>query len=477
MFKSKTSFPPGGWQFYEEKTKWTAPGGLTFDGLVRKVIEHRRNNPKVNLAHDLATVSWDVELQNGKRIHYHPVFWDSDLAKKKMNPGQANTSPPQRWWQGNPQLAALVKLAGKIKQSVSGARVLKDWLGDGGLPVSIETATSRAAVCGPCPMNQKLDWMSVMTAEVANAIKEQRETKLGLNLTVPNEEELGTCSACSCHLALKVFVPFKYIEQEMDEETFNALHEDCWVRKEKWKQLLLVIPYCKSDMGQAQELLKWIEELGGCKGNPCLLVADCKVPATERNAMKALAEKSFAKVEAITTPFSLPNERWPIGPNWMFETTLRHVFAKYDQPFYWCEPDCIPLKPDWLEALEVEYNMAGKPFMGAVVSSSGQANLPGDHLTGCAVYPQNAHELLQHIYGGKAAFDMAMAETVLPLTHQCLGHFHFWGQKGLPPTFKVNRSPQNPENTLLLGVIPRDSIIFHRNKDSSLIKLLREQMI
>lgn len=467
MFKSTSKWPPGGWQYKEPVSGWAAPNGLTFDGLVRKVIEHRLGNPRYGLSTEWEAVSWDIQLQNAQRIHFHPDYWDADLAKKKL---KVSPLPPVSRAKSG-LFASLAKLVRSIKQTSDGARILTDWLGDGAMPVCPEKAQARANVCETCPKNKPSEGYSRLTAEVAQAIKEQVEVKNKLNLKLSNEDTLGTCEACGCHLGLKPWVPLPYLEQTLDEEDEKELDPRCWVRKEKAERLLCVIPFCKHDYNLAKKLIEWIVELGGVSKHQCLLVVDCKVTFQQMEAMKALAERAFAGVEAITTPYSLPNESWPAGPNWMFETALRHIKQHYAAPFFWCEPDCVPLKPTWLDELESEYHACGTLFMGSIVHSSGQPNVPGDHLTGVAVYPHNAHDYLQGIYQGKEAFDMAMAPIVVPHTHHTNLHYHFWGQMKLPPTFKGNE-----RNTLQMQKIPAEAVTYHRCKDGSLIDLLRANL-
>lgn len=462
--KSKSSFPPGGYQFYQPETNWSAPMPMVddFGTTINKIINHRLANPRFNLPTDYSVVSQELETFTCTRIKFDPSHCE---LKKKLNSVSNNHN-------GQPILKGLAAGLAVVKKWAKGVVVLSDWLGSGGIPASRKVAQRRADICLKCPLNDTGEWS--FSDEAASKIKAQLEAKKQLNLTTKGEEGLGHCSACGCNLALKVNVPLDFILPHTDPEVMEKLHSDCWIKNEKEvKELLVVLPFCTKDYKQALTLLKWIEDLGGCKNNQILLVGDFKIQKKDMDNIHNLAEKSFRKVESIQTPYSLPHEGWPAGPNWMFETALKYVYKNYENAFYWLEPDCVPLKKDWLSALESEYQKTEKPFMGAIVHSSGQPNLPGDHLTGCAVYPNNAHEYLEHIYGQPLAFDMEMAPTVVPLTHETKLHHHFWGQRNFSPTFKKDNSPDNPRNTLLLRTIPKEAVLFHRCKDSSLINLLR----
>lgn len=469
--KSKSTFPPQGWLFYQPETNWRPPMPMVddFNTTVRKIIAHRSANPRFNLSVDFETVSQELENFTCARLKFDTTHCE---LKKKVNPAMmepsssSSSKSPSKW------LKSLGAGLAEVKKWANGASVLTDWLGSGGVPVSRKVAQKRANVCLSCPLNDTGEW--TFSDEIASRIKSQRQSKTALNLSLEKESEIGHCSACGCHLPLKVWVPLETIHEHTSSEVYDKLDPACWIKTEQEKYpLLVVLPFCSKDYSQAMDMLRWIQELGGCKNNDILLLGDFKMDKRDTDAIHNLAEKSFRKVESIRTPYSLPNESWPIGPNWMFETALRYVYEHYNNPFYWLEPDCVPLKPGWLERLESEYYKSGKPFMGAIVHSSGQANLPGDHLTGCAIYPNNAHEYLEHIYGSPKAFDMESAETVVPLTHNTRLHHHFWGQKNFSPTFRKDNQPDNPRNTLLLKTIPKEAVIFHRSKDGSLIKLLR----
>lgn len=204
-------------------------------------------------------------------------------------------------------------------------------------------------------------------------------------------------------------------------------------------------------------MLQWINELGPCD-NDCLLVADCKMQKPACSEIVALAESAFRKVTLIFTPYSLPNEQWPYGPNWMFKTALKYIGEKFKSAFLWMEPDCTPLKRGWNSQLQDSYQLCGRPFMGSVVHSSGQPNRPGDHLTGCAIYPANAYELLwERLNERQEAFDMGTATISVPMAYHSSLFYHSWGA----------RAKNDPAK------IPDYAVFHHQCKDGELIRRLR----
>lgn len=121
----------------------------------------------------------------------------------------------------------------EIKADVKGGRILKDWFGDGGIPVAQVDAERRAMTCICCKENQPGGWWENAKGRVARAIREQIEMKNQLSLRVQDEESLGTCRVCLCNLPLKVHVPIQYILEHTDDETMNAFPAACWIKNKQ----------------------------------------------------------------------------------------------------------------------------------------------------------------------------------------------------------------------------------------------------
>jgi hypothetical protein len=70
---------------------------------------------------------------------------------------------------------------------------------------------------------------------------------------------------------------------------------------------------------------------------------------------------------------------------------------------------------------------------------------------------------------------VSSAEKVVPLsTHTKLIH-HFYGEKDLAPTFVENRTAETTRNAFTLDQLPAEAVIYHRNKDGTLMELLRKK--
>lgn len=236
--------------------------------------------------------------------------------------------------------------------------------------------------------------------------------------------------------------------------------------------LLAVIGYCKKDIDQAKNLLKWIGQLGGCPGHSCLLIADSVIPKDERKAVKEIALPSFANADTI--PVAIPEKGY--APNHMFMLAAQQVMFSYKLPWLWLEPDCVPLKPGWLSTLSEEYAGSPKRLLGGLIEST-QPGSPAVHLTGVSIYPPDVFPLFDafaSIKSANVAWDMEAASATVPRAKNSAFMQHLWGQRDLPPSFVREAVAGHAKNVLPLAFIRPDAVLFHRCKDGSLINLLRE---
>jgi hypothetical protein len=113
-------------------------------------------------------------------------------------------------------------------------------------------------------------------------------------------------------------------------------------------------------------------------------------------------------------------EAWPMGPNAVFQQVQWFYYHnKLTGPFFWCEPDCVPVVPDWLDLIRKEYEEANKPFMGALVEaiSKNGTRVPR-HITGNAVYPDKAYKLAPKLMEARnTPWDVWAAEAILKQCH------------------------------------------------------------
>jgi hypothetical protein len=242
------------------------------------------------------------------------------------------------------------------------------------------------------------------------------------------------------------------------------------------KQLLVVIPYCVKDAAQTRSLLTWIEKLSPKLGpHCCLLAADSLVPHETKLELGNMAKRIFyfAETAIINVPPDITG--WPKASNAMFRIASQHVQECFKLPFLWMEPDCVPLKPSWLDELALSYYRCPKRYMGTLIRSQ-QPPMPPVHLAGCAVYPAEASKSMEQFTNGPAPWDIANAPYVVPRAYDTPLIHHHYGTMELAPTFKELKEPTDPVNTCTFDFVREGAVLFHRVKNSTLIDLLAKQM-
>lgn len=116
-----------------------------------------------------------------------------------------------------------------LRRYADGAKILNEWLGEGGHVVGQEHAQRRADVCLKCPNNQA---GFSLADSVSRAIREQVEIKNHLRLRVDGEKKLLTCSVCLCVLKLKCWLPLDKVLYETEPDELEKFPAHCWVVKE-----------------------------------------------------------------------------------------------------------------------------------------------------------------------------------------------------------------------------------------------------
>lgn len=225
--------------------------------------------------------------------------------------------------------------------------------------------------------------------------------------------------------------------------------------------MLCVIPFCARDAWATLNLLAWMRELGEMKKHQALLVSDHGINTELLNKIHGAASSIFNRTELSQLSRCNPHG-WPRACNGMFSHALYVVNKRFKCPFWWNEPDCIPLRAGWLDLLEEEYLHCGKPFMGHI------AEKPFKHLTGCALYPANATSFNPFFTkNNPIAWDAITPEKVLPYSHHTELFQHLWVRPdGQLATFS---------DDLSLAVVSPKAVVLHRNKDHTLIERLREK--
>lgn len=232
--------------------------------------------------------------------------------------------------------------------------------------------------------------------------------------------------------------------------------------------MLLALAYCNKDSAQAQALLKWVADLGGCKPHDCVLVADAAVPWPTGKTMRDLALPSFQQVSCISNGH--PVEGWIAGSVSLFKSAA--VFAK-GQPFFWLEPDAVPLRAGWFSELVAAYAACGKPYLGAMISHHAP-KFPNPYMEGCAFYPADCWDKFSSYYDPEASWVKWDAPVVVPNAVNTPLIQHMIGEQANPPRFDAH--PEHNKGVFCLADLDARACLFHRTKDPALIRLLRAKL-
>lgn len=234
--------------------------------------------------------------------------------------------------------------------------------------------------------------------------------------------------------------------------------------------MICVIPFFGGDVKQAQDLLVWMGQLGLCKNHDCVIVADKETPWQDGKEAFRLAKVVFNNVFCITNRESVKG--WIPGSNSLFRSAAEYCAGRV---FFWLEPDAIPLRPGWLHEIENYYLNCGHPFMGSLVyhHETSQPFIPNPYLEGCSVYPIDCWERIKHLWTPAQSWCYSAASVTVPNAVNTPLIHHLWGEAGTPPTFQETNQPGT--NVFCLAQISNKAVIFHRNKDGTLIRLLRKK--
>jgi len=233
--------------------------------------------------------------------------------------------------------------------------------------------------------------------------------------------------------------------------------------------MTVVVPFCVADADQALALIEFIGQLGGCQEYNCLLVVDAAVDWGKAVDALTLANRAFRGASFITT--AEPVTGWPAGANALWLAAAKHCKEK-GVDWLWLEPDAIPVKRGWL--ISIDKMRKGSRYFGHIYMYREQVI---KMMSGIAVYPPDAIDLIGPCIEEQPtkAWDVSSAEAVVPLAHPTKLIHHFYGEKDLAPTFVENRTSETPRNAFTLDQLPAETVVYHRNKDGTLMGLLKKK--
>jgi hypothetical protein len=181
-------------------------------------------NPHLGLPTDPVKIENYIDTQNAVRVLGIPGA--ESYVIKEGGPGHWETKKATL-------LKPVVAVGGAIKQLAAGAEILREWLGEGAVPVARELAEARAETCVKCPENGLGDLTRWFTTFTSESIRKGVEALQKQDLKVVKHDKLGICNVCLCPLKLKVFTPLKHITPHLSAEVQAKLPAHCWMVTER----------------------------------------------------------------------------------------------------------------------------------------------------------------------------------------------------------------------------------------------------
>lgn len=280
--------------------------------------------------------------------------------------------------------------------------------------------------------------------------------------------------AYTCNELLKLPQRENFVEITSEWRAEDYMPMDSYDRElsspsSKGSLFTVVFPFCAKDGMAATKLMKWIVEITPPNDHPLILSHDYQTPPSFIENIATLAKLVFKSIKVLS--YSPPCvEHWP--PTIAFIAAAKYM-EKVGNSWLWMEPDCVPLVPHWLEALQEAYWKCGKAFAGPVVQDMG-------HLNGTAIYPANTPKRIPRALELKrTAWDITMKAEMIFDCHDLQPMYqHAWSvDNGRLHQYAGGAVPSFPKGSPLLNQIHKEAVIFHRCKDLTLIDRLQERRL
>ncbi len=221
MLLNRNNVIPGGFTWTQAETGWQIRTD-SFNETLKKIIEHRRANPRFELPTDDATVA--MEMEQRYETDLLARYGDQAAQWVAVSPGgpQPSFTIRHRPSRGG---VAVVESAKKL---IAGIGLWMEWFGEG--PVDFGLADKRAAVCIKCPKNQPAEGANKLSELAAKELAHIMGSLHEKRLATSHDEKLNVCTVCLCPLKAKVWTPQALAVKHTSEKTMSELPDNCWIK-------------------------------------------------------------------------------------------------------------------------------------------------------------------------------------------------------------------------------------------------------
>jgi len=264
--------------------------------------------------------------------------------------------------------------------------------------------------------------------------------------------------------------------------------------------MILFIPVSHKDVDRLPLQTQLFGHFGGLENHQVHIMGERQVGRQCDLFAKEMRELC-SKVVVSVLDFDPPGG-WPQAPNTMWYEAVK-LFAQYGrQPVYFYELDNYLLQRGGIDAIEHEYKLAGKPYMGAVVPTRKfrwePAGVPreqqkkayyedGTHMVGTGVYAADVFGRLtiwkycqkaRDANNNPVAFDHYQADELKRNgLHATKLIQHRWSTQNYRMEggqIVCDNIPDNPFGTDHSGPVDPKAVVLHGCKDESLARLVME---
>ena len=216
---SRSSFPPGGWQFHQAQTGWSNPHPMmtTFDGCVRAIIKHREQNPALCIKHN-----WSRD----------PIVVGNELeAFTRLRCGWPTPQPvaPPSVIAG--AAVGVVGTVDEIKRLAFGTGLLINWAESGEPPVDQALAEERAKTCANCPYNDIRRYEEWLNHPLNTMLKQRISRLIALKLSTRTDAKLGICNELFAPCNFLVHEPSELVTKKIASKPSVKPWDQCWLKK------------------------------------------------------------------------------------------------------------------------------------------------------------------------------------------------------------------------------------------------------
>lgn len=227
--KDRNKQTPGGHKFYDPILKYRSQPWASIDQIAQGLVQARLGNPALTQQHgwstEISAVTNEVDQTIARQCQQ--MGWGQYIVDDIPQQG-GEAMPPNFPRRQLPQSQRF--LGARLRNVAVAAPMIVDFIKSKNEAVPIEVATQRANVCRTCVYNEKPNsLLDIFTTTASEAIRKGVETMRGLKLELPNSDELGVCSRCSCPLKLKLFFPIERIREKLSTDIQAELPDYCWI--------------------------------------------------------------------------------------------------------------------------------------------------------------------------------------------------------------------------------------------------------